>query len=520
MEREFFVGVIIPQVIRGTKNIRRLGQAAQGLGGREGEGCGKTHALLRRPTPPTRTSRALASPSGFDDAQTDAGAANTGAATGTRAATRAAEEEDKRRSSRSTRTESGGEGRAGEGAGEEGARRSQRGGGGRKRRAAGAFSPGSYHRLRMRTEGRTRSRRYVRRERPSAAAAAGVRTTRARTAPGATLVIPTPTSATTRMPPPRPRLPTCTPPPAPHHRRAGRAPRASADTTQRGPALALTGAFASAALHGVPQSGRGDWDWDAVGAVWAMSLSSGAMNGAVNGGSAGAGLSASASGGVGGGEISTRPYPVSYAGPSSSSTSTSTSSLLSMFAPTSTSTLYVERDRERERERERGAGARFTAPEAEEGRLRGRRLVQVRAATAQYGGAVCVLQQFWFTASAARAPADTSRQSPRRSRVPAPAPGARALDDELARITAAASILFVCFIFDGDHGDGYARNQRQSQSQYLPHTLTARWDSANAGHGGVVSEPQDLYFYTCVFVNSSVESYSHLAEQTHWVLGS
>ncbi|KAJ7735307.1 hypothetical protein B0H16DRAFT_132029 [Mycena metata] len=75
-------------------------------------------------------------------------------------------------------------------------------------------------------------------------------------------------------------------------------------------------------------------------------------------------------------------------------------------------------------------------------------------------------------------------------------------------------------VTSGGAGDGYVRNQRQRQSQYLPHTLTARWDSANAGHGGVVSEPQDLYFYTCVFVNSSVESYSHLAEPTHWVLGS
>ncbi|KAJ7742080.1 hypothetical protein B0H16DRAFT_1861505 [Mycena metata] len=82
--------------------------------------------------------------------------------------------------------------------------------------------------------------------------------------------------------------------------------------TQRGPALAIIAAFAGAALHGVPQSGRRAWDWDAVGVVW--------------------------------GDVALEPRCERRA--------------------TSTFTPYAECDRERKRERGR-EGARFTAREAE-----------------------------------------------------------------------------------------------------------------------------------------------------------
>ncbi|KAJ7742083.1 hypothetical protein B0H16DRAFT_1861519 [Mycena metata] len=98
-----------------------------------------------------------------------------------------------------------------------------------------------------------------------------------------------------------------------------------------------------------------------------------------------------------------------------------------------------------------------------------------------------------------------------RSRIPAPA--ARALDNEPARVAvqAPARVVFArgtpppppssspssssasstaTTVTSG--GGGYAGSQNQVPSQYPPDTLTARSDYANAGHSGVVSQPQYL----------------------------
>ncbi|KAJ7742073.1 hypothetical protein B0H16DRAFT_1728330 [Mycena metata] len=277
--------------------------------------------------------------------------------------------------------------------------------------------------------------------------------------------------------------------------------------TQRGPALALIAAFAGAALHGVPQSGRRDWGWDAVGAVWAISLSSGAVNGGVNGGSAGGGLSARGGGRRSGSRgIRMRVRPVSYAGPSSSSTSTSTSSSLLMFNPTSMFTPYAVRDRERERERERRRGRSIygvwrdgddpvTAVEA-------------RSTPAQQSyeyvpppPSTVVQPRYAAQIAAVSASSNNSGSQPQQhghqqtthlsTSVSSSSPYAHAyqhqqhaLDHELARVTVRAPAR-------GDAGAAAFVVGTRDQSQYPAHMLTARWDYANAGDGGVVQQPQE-----------------------------
>ncbi|KAJ7742055.1 hypothetical protein B0H16DRAFT_1564116, partial [Mycena metata] len=85
--------------------------------------------------------------------------------------------------------------------------------------------------------------------------------------------------------------------------------------------------------------------------------------------------------------------------------------------------------------------------------------------------------------------------------VPALAPPAFTFNDEprvavrtAARGDAAAAAFvrcFLCFLFDGGHGDlGRCRWWVRGIRVSAPHTLTALWDYVNAGHGGVVQQPQ------------------------------